>query len=76
MQRVKYISRGHKPSQTVALNETVPPESFTQFLFRSIGFQRIAQDEYLHRLRRERDVYLARIAELQKQIEEEERRDP
>lgn len=45
-----------------------------QLLFRSIGFQRVAQDEYLSRLKRERDAYLARIAELEKQVEEEERR--
>lgn len=44
-------------------------------MFRSIGFQRVAQEEYLSRLKRERDVYLARIAELEKQIEEKKRRE-
>lgn len=44
-------------------------------MFRSIGFQRVAQDEYLSRLKRERDAYLVRIVKLEKQIEEEKRRE-
>jgi len=71
VQRVKYISRRQTPSQTAPAVETVPSESLMQLLFRSIGFQRVARDEYLSRLKRERDAYLVRIAELEKQIEEE-----
>ena len=57
------------------MTENLPSESWTQLLFRSIGFQRVAQDEYLSRLKRERDAYLVRIAELEKQMEEEKRRE-
>lgn len=75
MQRVKYVSKRGIPIQTVSTVETLPPESWTQLFFRSIGFQRIAQDEYRSRLKQERDVYLERIVELEKQIEEEKRRE-
>lgn len=63
------------PNQTVLPAENLPSESWMQLLFRSIGFQRVAQDEYLSRLKRERDAYLVRIAELEKQMEEERRRE-
>ena len=76
VQRVKYVSRRRTPpSQTAPKTESLPSESWTQLLFRSIGFQRVAQDEYLSRLKRERDTYLIRIAELEKQIEEEKSRE-
>lgn len=75
VQRVKYISRRQTPNQTTPTIESVPSESLTQLLFRSIGFQRVAQDEYLSRLKRERAAYQIRIAELEKQIEEEKPRE-
>lgn len=75
VQRVKYVSRRQTPNQAAPTAKTLPSESWTQLLFRSIGFQRVAQDEYLSRLKRERDAYLVRIAELEKQIEEEKRRE-
>ena len=76
VQRVKYVSRRRTPPiQTAPKAESLPSESWTQLLFRSIGFQRVAQDEYLSRLKRERDTYLIRIAELEKQIEEEKSRE-
>ena len=75
VQRVKYVSRRRAPNQKTSAVETPPSESWMQLLFRSIGFQRVAQDEYLSRLKRERDAYLARIAELEKRIEEEKRRE-
>ena len=75
VQRVKYVSRRQTPKQTIPIAETPPSESWTQLLFRSIGFQRVAQDEYLSRLKRERDAYLVRIVKLEKQIEEEKRRE-
>ncbi|KAF9645296.1 hypothetical protein BDM02DRAFT_3120436 [Thelephora ganbajun] len=75
VQRVKYVSGRQISNQTAQAVDNSPSESWTQLLFRSIGFQRVAQDEYLSRLKRERDAYLARIAELEKQIEEEKRRE-
>ncbi|KAF9789915.1 hypothetical protein BJ322DRAFT_1044848 [Thelephora terrestris] len=75
VQRVKYISRRQTPNQTTPAAEGSPSESWTQLLFRSIGFQRVAQDEYLSRLKRERDAYLVRIAELEKRAEEEKRKE-
>ena len=73
--RVKYVSRRQAPNQTTPAADNIPAESWTQLLFRSIGFQQVAQDAYLSRLKRERDAYLARIAELEKQIEEEKRKE-
>jgi hypothetical protein len=73
VQRVKYVSGRRTASQTIQTAEVSPSESWAQLLFRSIGFQRVAQEEYLSRLRKERDAYLVRIAELEKQIEEEKR---
>jgi hypothetical protein len=73
VQRVKYISRRQIPNKTAPTVEAVPSESLAQFFFRSIGFQRIAQEEYISRLKRERDAYQVRIAELERQIEEERR---
>jgi len=73
--RVKYVSRRQAPNQTALAADDLPAESWTQLLFRSIGFQRVAQDAYLSRLKRERDTYLARIAELEKQIDEEKRKE-
>ena len=75
VQRVKYVSRRQTPNRIAPMTENLPSESWTQLLFRSIGFQRVAQDEYLSRLKRERDAYLVRIAELEKQMEEEKRRE-
>lgn len=75
VQRVKYISRRQAPNQIASAVETPPSESWMQLIFRSIGFQRVAQDEYLSRLKRERDAYLARITELEKRIEEEKRKE-
>ena len=75
MQRVKYVSGRRTSGQIIQTVEVPPSESWAQLLFRSIGFQRVAQEEYLSRLRRERDAYLVRIAELEKQIEEEKRRE-
>jgi len=63
------------PNQIAPTAEKLPSETWAQLLFRSIGFQRVAQDEYLSRLKRERDAYLVRITELEKQIEEEKRRE-
>lgn len=75
MQRVKYVSRRQTPDTTIPTVETLPSESLTQLLFKAIGFQRVAQDEYLSRLKKERDAYLVQIAKLEKQIEEEKRRE-
>ena len=75
MQRVKYLSGRWTSAQAIQTVEVLPSESWARLLFRSIGFQRVAQEEYLSRLRRERDAYLVRIAELEKQIEEEKRRE-
>ena len=75
VQRIKYVSRRQIPNRVTQKVETLPSESWTQLLFRSIGFQRVARDEYLSRLKKERDAYLVRITELEKQVEEETRRE-
>ena len=65
------VSRG-KPSDVVGTR----PQSFSDRVFDWFGFHRVADDEYLERLKRQRDAHLIRIAELEKELQEGYKEEP
>ena len=61
-------------SQTVVNPEplvlTAPPKPIAERIFGWFGFQRVSDDDFLERLKLEREVHLRRIAELEKDQED------
>jgi len=70
--RLRYVSKlqrnpsGNQEGKT--LNEVSEPAF--QSLLKFIGFVPLSDEEYLAKLRISREIYLQRIAELEKQVEE------
>ena len=50
-----------------------PSSSIFQQLLKVVGLVPISDEEYLAKLKRTREVYLKRIVELEKQVEEEKK---
>ena len=78
VQRIKFISRRyHIPSQpptpTVSglAEPPMPKRPLLDRMIHVIGINKLSDEEYLTKMRKERAAYLRRIAELEAQLEED-----
>jgi len=74
VQRIKFVSRRQDENSLQSappIEQTMP---WPERLLSTLGFQKISDDEYLQRMIKQRDVHLARITELEHEIEEERSR--
>ena len=79
--KLRYVSKSQEenkslitqPSSKLQNGKQVyePSGSVFQQLLKVVGLFPVSDEEYLAKLKRTRDVYLKRMAELEKQIEEE-----
>lgn len=88
--RIKYVSKKLQPPQSPApsipapslpepvqplpLQEDEPRPSLSERVFTALGWHKVSDEQYLEKLKLKREMYLHRIAELQKEKEEEARR--
>lgn len=59
------------PSVSLPPPELVQTESVSERIFSWFGLHKVADEEYLERLTKQRDAHLRRIAELEKELEQE-----
>ncbi|KAI0062312.1 hypothetical protein BV25DRAFT_669548 [Artomyces pyxidatus] len=82
IQRVKYVSRSlqaaSRPTQNSApsAEPPKPTRSFGDRIMALFGLTRLTDEDYLAKLKQDRDKYLQRIAELEKLEVEQEKREP
>ncbi|KAF9479304.1 hypothetical protein BDN70DRAFT_700289 [Pholiota conissans] len=82
--RLRYIAKLHQENRTAVEKPTVKPRQEIQIrdstttwmdtFLRGIGLEPITDDEYISKMKKTRDVYLKRIAELETQLEKEKSR--
>ncbi|KAH9930712.1 uncharacterized protein B0H18DRAFT_133181 [Fomitopsis serialis] len=81
--RIKYVSRKLQTPQepTSALSQHAssipqpdiePPQTVAQRIFSALGWHKVSDEEYLAKLKFKREMYLQRIAELEKEKQEAE----
>jgi len=77
--RLRYISRLQDENRSAVEISTLIPQravqdlsgSFFQVVMNMVGMSPVSDDEYLARLKRKREMYLKRIATLEREMEEE-----
>jgi len=69
--RLKYLSTQRKDIGLPTVQATEPTKPWSEKLLGLIGVQVLSDEEYLQKLKKKRDTYLQKIAELERKRDEE-----